>query len=184
MMHFLFIKIVFPTNSENHNTKEGFCFLNQGTRTKFFLAVKVTNDFNMIWISFLWKQLCFCCLDVRFFSLILTGVSFYNSSHLYVFFFLRIDKLTIVLQLVNLILNLYIIENYIAFSFIIQNTSSFIVLFISFSFLSLTSISRWKLLKTCTILGPSIRNRLGFSEGDGQQKIMNGTIMFMWIRLI
>ena len=140
MMHFLFIKIVFPTNSENHNTKEGFCFLNQGTRTKFFLAVKVTNDFNMIWISFLWKQLCCCCLDVRFFSLILTGVSFYNSSHLYVFFFLCIDKLTIVLQLVNLILNLYIIENYIAFSFIIQNTD-----LVSLYYLFLFLFCRWHL---------------------------------------
>ena len=79
---FIFHYTFFPTNPENQNTK-GFCFLNGGTETKFFLAVKVKRNFNMIHISFLLKQLCRCCLDIRFFFLILIGVSFCNSSHLY-----------------------------------------------------------------------------------------------------
>ena len=37
----------------------------------------------MIHISFLLKQLCRCCLDIRFIFLILIGVSFCNSSQLY-----------------------------------------------------------------------------------------------------
>ena len=32
---------IFPTYPENHDTKEGFCFLNRGTKTKLFLAVKI-----------------------------------------------------------------------------------------------------------------------------------------------
>ena len=36
---FIFHDKVFPTYPENHDTKEGFCFLNQGIKTKFFLAV-------------------------------------------------------------------------------------------------------------------------------------------------
>ena len=35
---FIFHDKVFPTYPENHDTK-GFCFLNQGIKTKFFLAV-------------------------------------------------------------------------------------------------------------------------------------------------
>lgn len=41
MIHFSFFMIVFPTYPDNHNTKEDFCFLNQGTKTKLFLAAKV-----------------------------------------------------------------------------------------------------------------------------------------------
>ena len=66
----------FPTYAVNHNTKEGFCFLNQGIKTQFFLAVKVKNDFSLMHILFLLKQLYWCCLDIRLFSLILLGVSF------------------------------------------------------------------------------------------------------------
>ena len=81
---FIFHDTVFPNYPENHDTKEGFCFLNEGTETKLFLAVnKVKSDFNMIHIWFLLKLLC-CSLDIRFFSLILIRVSFYNSSQLYV----------------------------------------------------------------------------------------------------
>ena len=47
-MHFPLFTIVFPTYVENRNTKEGFCFLNQVTKTKFILAVKVNNNFNMM----------------------------------------------------------------------------------------------------------------------------------------
>ena len=83
---FIFHDTVFRTYPENHNTKEDFYFLNQGTKTKFFLAVKVKNNFNMMRISFLLKQLCCCCLDIRFFSVILIGVSFCNSFQLYVLF--------------------------------------------------------------------------------------------------
>ena len=79
--------IVFSTYPENHNTKEGFCFLNRGTETKFFLAVKVKNDFNIIHNSFLLKQLCCCCLNIKFFSVTLIGVSFFKSSQLYIYFF-------------------------------------------------------------------------------------------------
>ena len=64
---FVFHDTVFPTNPENHDRK-GFCFLSQRTKTKFFLVVKVKNDFNMMHIWFLLKQLCCCCLHIRFFS--------------------------------------------------------------------------------------------------------------------
>ena len=40
----------------------------------------------MVQISLLLKQLCYCGHDIRFFSLILVGVSFCNSFQLYVFF--------------------------------------------------------------------------------------------------
>ena len=83
---FIFHDTVFPTYPENHDTKEGFC-LNRETRTKFFFAVNVKNDFNMIPILFLLKQLCCCWPDIRFFSLIWTGVSFCNSFQLCVFSF-------------------------------------------------------------------------------------------------
>ena len=83
---FIFHDTVFPTYPENHDTKEGFCFLNRGIKIKFFLAFKGKNDFNIMRISFLLKQLCWCCLDIRFFSLILLGVSFCNSFQLYVLF--------------------------------------------------------------------------------------------------
>ena len=100
---FIFHDTVFPSYPENHNTKEGFCFLNRGTKTKFFLAGKVKNDFQMVHISFLLKQLCSCCLDI---------------IHLIYrfFFFLCIDILRIVLQLLNFVLNLCIINNYIVAS--------------------------------------------------------------------
>ena len=83
---FIFHNTVFLTYPENHNTKEYFRFLNQETKTIFFLTVKVKNDFNMMRISFLLKQLSPCCLDIRFRSLILLGVSFCNSFQLYVLF--------------------------------------------------------------------------------------------------
>ena len=83
---FIFHNTVFPTYPENHDTKKGFCFIHWGTKTKFFFAVKVKNDFNMMRISFLLKQLSCCCLDIRFFPLTLIGVSFCNSFPLYVLF--------------------------------------------------------------------------------------------------
>ena len=73
---FIFHDTVFLTYPRNLDTKEGFCFLNQGTKTKFFLAVKVKNNFNVMGISFLLKQLCCCYLNIRFFSLILIEGSF------------------------------------------------------------------------------------------------------------
>ena len=96
-----------PTFPENHDTKEDFCFLNQGSKTKFFLAVKVKKDFNMIHIS-LKKQLCCSCFDIKLFSLILIGVSFYNS--VVFFFFLWIDILRIVLHLLNVVLNIVLYQ--------------------------------------------------------------------------
>ena len=47
---FVFHDTVFPTYPENYDTK-GFCFLNWGTETKFFLVVKVKNDFNISDVS-------------------------------------------------------------------------------------------------------------------------------------
>ena len=92
MIHFSFFMIVFPTYPVNHNTKD-FCFLNQGTKTKLFLAAKV--KMITIWFisHFLSKQLCCCCLNTWFFSRILIGVRFCNSFQLYVFFFLCINIL-------------------------------------------------------------------------------------------
>ena len=83
---FIFHDTVFPIYPENYDTKEGFCFQNRGTKTKFLLPVKVKNDFHMMHITFLLKQLCCCSLDIRFFSLVLIGVSFCNSFQLYVLF--------------------------------------------------------------------------------------------------
>ena len=72
----------------------------------------------MMRISFLLKQLCYC-LDIRFFSLIFIGVSFWNSFQLDVLFFLCIDIRRIVLQLLNVVLNLCIIKNDIVASHLI-----------------------------------------------------------------
>ena len=44
---FIFRDTIFPTYPKNYNTKESFCFQNQGIKT-FFFAVKVEKDFNMI----------------------------------------------------------------------------------------------------------------------------------------
>ena len=104
-----------------------FFFLNQGTKTNFFLAVKIKNNFNMH-ISFLWKKFCWCCLDMRFFSLIHMDSVFLEIHFSYLFFFiLCIDILRIVLQLLDVVLNLFIIKNYIMFhilqsSLVILNT--------------------------------------------------------------
>ena len=38
---FIFHDTVFPTYPENHDTKEGFCFLFRGTKTKFFLLLRL-----------------------------------------------------------------------------------------------------------------------------------------------
>ena len=83
---FIFHNTVFPTYPENHIAKEGLCFLNWGIKKKIFLAVQVKNNFNMMRISFLLRQLCWCCLDIKLFSLILFEVSFCNSFQLYVLF--------------------------------------------------------------------------------------------------
>ena len=48
---FIFHNTVFLTYPEKLDTKESFCFLNWGAKTKFFLAVKVQNDFNMMHIQ-------------------------------------------------------------------------------------------------------------------------------------
>ena len=112
---FIFHDTVFSTYPENRNTKERFCFPNRGTKRKFFLAGKVKNDFNKIRIWYLLKQWYWCCLEIRFFSLILLVVRFCNSFQLYVF----LDILRIVLQLLNVVLNLCIINNYIVASHLI-----------------------------------------------------------------
>ena len=64
-----------------------FLFSKPRDKNKIFLAAKVKNDLNMIRISFLLKQLYCCCLDIRFFSLILIGVNFCNSFSFMSFFF-------------------------------------------------------------------------------------------------
>ena len=94
---FIFQDTVFLTHPENHDNKEGFCFLNWGTKTKCFLDVKVKNNFNMMHISFSLKQLSCCCLDIIFFSLILLGVTFVIQFSYMFFFFLWIDILRIFL---------------------------------------------------------------------------------------
>ena len=43
---FIFHNTIFRSYPENHDTKEGFCFLKQGTKTKFFLAVKLKKWFQ------------------------------------------------------------------------------------------------------------------------------------------
>ena len=57
---FIFYDTVSPTLPEKCNTKEGFCFLNRGTKTNPFLAVKmdkkVQKEFYMIHISLLSKK--------------------------------------------------------------------------------------------------------------------------------
>ena len=83
---FVFHDTDFPTYSGNHNTKEGFCFLNWGTKSKFFLTVKVENDFNRCLSHSQLKQLYCFCLDIRFSSLVLIRVSFCNSFQSYVSF--------------------------------------------------------------------------------------------------
>ena len=105
---FIFHDTVFPTYPEDLDTKYGFCFLNGGIKTRFFHVVKVKNDFSIMRISFLLKQLCWCCLGLRFFSLILIRVSFCNSFQLFVLY-LSVHILRIVLQLLNVVLNLCII---------------------------------------------------------------------------
>ena len=90
---FVFHDTVFPTYPENYNTSEGFCFLNRGIATKIFVTVKLKNDLNMMRISFLLKQLCCCCLDVRFFSLIIIAISFLIHFSYMLFFFHCIDIL-------------------------------------------------------------------------------------------
>ena len=135
---FHFSRYSFSHLPRKSRSKERFLFFNQ---TKFFLAVKVKSNLNMILILFLLKQLCCCCL-------VLTEVSSCNSFQLYirVFYFLCIDILRIVLQTVNLILNLHIIKNYIVASHVqytdlVSNCDqSLIVFLVRFSFLSLMSI--------------------------------------------
>ena len=107
---FHFHSTVFPTYPENHNVKEGLYFLNQGTKTKFFGVVKVKNHFNMMHISFLLKQLCWCCLDRTFVSLILLESVFVIHFSYMLFSFPCIDILRIVLQLLKVVLNLCIIN--------------------------------------------------------------------------
>ena len=119
---FIFHDGVFPTYPENHNIKEGFCFLNRGTKTNSFLLLRL-KTISIDPYLILLKQLCCCCLDIRFFLLILIGVSFCNLLQLYFnfmfFFFLCIDMLRIALQLLNVVLNLCVIKNYIVASYLI-----------------------------------------------------------------
>ena len=97
-MRFSFFTIqVFSTYPENYDTKESFCFLNRGAKAKFFLADKAKNNSNMTRISFLLKQLCCCCLEIRFFSC--------NSFQLYVLSFCAL----IHSLLLNVVSNPYII---------------------------------------------------------------------------
>ena len=144
---FHFQSTLFPTYPENHNTKEGLYFLNRGTKTKLFCVVKVKNDFNMMHISFLLKQLCWCCLDRTFVSLILLGVSFSNSFQLYVVFlsvhWYTEDCFTITESCFK---SVYYYFNYIVAPQLIQNTnliwSYFLLLFLFCHW----SLSHWKLL--------------------------------------
>ena len=123
---FIFHDTFFPLTRKIHDIKEGSCFLNRGTRTKFFLAVKVTNNVNMIRISFFlkavilllswckilfsninWIQLLWFVSVICVFSfgaLIYWGL-FYNYWTLF--------KISVLLK---------IIKNYIVASHIIQNT--------------------------------------------------------------
>ena len=108
---FTFHDTVFLTYPENHDTKEGPCFLNQEIKTKFFLVVKLENDFNR-------------CIS-----------HFYENSHAFVV--LTKILLTVInwSQFFNVILNLCVIENYIVPSHLIWNTdlvwlhSLFVLLF-------------------------------------------------------
>ena len=52
----IFHDTISSTYPENHNTKITFCFLNQGTKTNLFLALRLKK--------------CCCCLDIRFLILI------------------------------------------------------------------------------------------------------------------
>ena len=74
---FIFHNRVFPNYQENYTTKEGSCFLNRGTKTKFFLAVNVKNNLNRCVSHFYYNIYAAAVLTyIRFFSLILIGVSF------------------------------------------------------------------------------------------------------------
>ena len=91
----IFHDTVFPTYPENHDTKEGFCFLIWKTKTKFFLAIKVSIDAYLIFIKtamllLSWHKILFANINwSQFLKFIL--VMF--------FFFMCIDMLRIVLQL-------------------------------------------------------------------------------------
>ena len=73
-MHFSFFMIQFFRPTQKTDEQKQFLFF----------LLKVKNDFNMMRISFLLKQLCFCCLDVRLFSLILIAVCFDDTFQLHV----------------------------------------------------------------------------------------------------
>ena len=81
MMHFSFFTIQFFPSTQKIVIPKVFIFYNEEQK-QVFLAVKAKKNFNMIHISFSLKQLCCCCLDIRFFSLILIVISFCNSFQL------------------------------------------------------------------------------------------------------
>ena len=130
-----FSQYSFSTYPENHDTKDSFCFLNRGTKAQFFLA-KVKNSFNMMRISFLLKHLCCSYLSIRFFSLILIGVSFCNSLQWYVVF-LSVHYFTIVERCFK---SMYYWELHCCIPPNIKQRSSLIVFFIYFFSLLLRSI--------------------------------------------
>ena len=132
----IFHNTVFPTYPENQDTKDSFCFLNRGTKAQFFLAVKVKNSFNMMRISFLFKHLCCCYLSIRFFSLILIGVSFCNSLQWYVVI-LSVHYFKITERCFK---SMYYWELHCCVPPNIKQRSSLIVFFISFFSLLLMSI--------------------------------------------
>ena len=64
---FIFHDTGFPTYPENHDTKEGFCFPNRETKSKFFPTVKVKNDFSRCVSHFLlflsWHKILFSSIN-------------------------------------------------------------------------------------------------------------------------
>ena len=87
-MHCSFFTIQFfpPTQKITMPRKVSVSYKYKILKKKIFLAVQFKNNFNMMRISFLLRQLCWCCLDIKLFSLILFEVSFCNSFQLYVLF--------------------------------------------------------------------------------------------------
>ena len=84
------------------------------------------------------------------------------------FFFLCIDILIIVLQLLDVVLNLCVIKNFIVASCLIKHRSSLIVYFVSFSFLSLMCI--YHVYKTYAILEIDL---VSFKVIDRKKSAMN-----------
>ena len=122
-MHFSFFTIeFFPPTQKIIISKKVSASLTEEQKQNSFLLLRL-KTISIDPYLILLKQLCCCCLDIRFFLLILIGVSFCNLLQLYFsfmfFFFLCIDMLRIALQLLNVVLNLCVIKNYIVASYLI-----------------------------------------------------------------